>query len=327
MIVVSQSYDHLAYGLRVRADRAIPGLFTCPTEPADRADILVRFDAAAAEAVVAQATWSPHPTLVDSRLEDAYTARVDTRQSADGTWTMLEYCDGARFIVRSDGGALFVLPPPGMEHESVCTYLVNPVLALCLRFRGSTCLHASSVVIDDRAVLFVAPSGSGKSSLAYAFGRHGHRILTDDVAALQPGPEPVVHPGNPRLRLWPWTVDDLLGDVDALPRISGDWEKRRFDVPHFDPTPAAIAGIVVLKDFSPETILREAGTPVGLLALLSNVYLDHLMDVATRRRDFAMLARLVEQVPVAHLHRRSGLEHVDESVDAVIAWTRTFAAL
>jgi hypothetical protein len=322
--VVSQTYDHLAYGLRIRADRAIPGLYPCPAVHPAPDDVVVRFEPAAVEAVLAQSTWVPHPTLVDSRPEDAYTARVETRQSIDGLWTLLEYCDGARFIVRSDGSEIFVLPAPDMEHESVCTYLVNPILALGLRFRGRTCLHASSVVIGGRAVLFVAPSGSGKSSLAYAFDRRGYRILTDDVAALQPGDEPIVYSGYPRVRLWPWTVGELLGDAEALPRISADWDKRRFDVADFDPSPARIAGVVVLKGFGPETRLAPAQAQIALLDLLSNAYLDHLMDSRTRRRDFALLARLVEQVPVAQLCRRSGLEHVDDSVDAVLAWTRTF---
>lgn len=41
-------------------------------------------------------------------------------------------------------------------------------------------LHASSVALDGRAVLFVGPSGSGKSDLALRMIDHGFTLVSDD---------------------------------------------------------------------------------------------------------------------------------------------------
>jgi hypothetical protein len=54
-------------------------------------------------------------------------------------------------------------------------------------------LHASAVVKDGVAILLEGPSGTGKSTLAYAAGRLGFTPLADDAVYVQT---------RPRLRVW-----------------------------------------------------------------------------------------------------------------------------
>lgn len=56
-------------------------------------------------------------------------------------------------------------------------------------------LHASSVVLDDGAHVFVARSGTGKSTLAQRLVRAGARLLGDEVALVGNGGAEV-HPGQ-----------------------------------------------------------------------------------------------------------------------------------
>ena len=46
-------------------------------------------------------------------------------------------------------------------------------------------VHASSVVIDNKAVLLRGPSGSGKSDLALRLIRQGAALLSDDYVSLR----------------------------------------------------------------------------------------------------------------------------------------------
>lgn len=46
---------------------------------------------------------------------------------------------------------------------------------------GTLQLHASTVVIDGRAVAFTGPAGSGKTAMAFAMMARGARLLADDV--------------------------------------------------------------------------------------------------------------------------------------------------
>jgi hypothetical protein len=54
-------------------------------------------------------------------------------------------------------------------------------------------LHASAVVRDGTALLLAGPSGTGKSTLAYAAARGGLQILSEDTVFVQL---------RPRLRVW-----------------------------------------------------------------------------------------------------------------------------
>ena len=82
----------------------------------------------------------------------------------------------------------------------------------------------------------IAPSPSSavcsrKSTLAAALATRGCAVISDDVVALSRiADEYVVHPGPPRIRLWPDSVRALYGSTDALPRLTPAWDKRFLDL-------------------------------------------------------------------------------------------------
>jgi len=57
--------------------------------------------------------------------------------------------------------------------------------------RGGVLLHASAVSTRGRAVVFLAPSRTGKSTLTVALGRRGFHPVADDILGVIPSPEGV----------------------------------------------------------------------------------------------------------------------------------------
>ena len=55
---------------------------------------------------------------------------------------------------------------------------------LAASIQGYELFHASAVAMDDRVVAFVAPSGTGKTSLATQLAASGWPLVTDDVLAV-----------------------------------------------------------------------------------------------------------------------------------------------
>ena len=104
---------------------------------------------------------------------------------------------------------------------------MGPVIAFTLRLRGVTCLHASCVAVDDRAIALLGRPGAGKSTTAAAFAQLGYSVLSDDVVVLDDrNGQFRVQPGYPRVNLWPDSVHALFGSEDALPPITPTWGKR-----------------------------------------------------------------------------------------------------
>ena len=146
---------------------------------------------------------------------------------AGGAYLYITYWDGMKFWLNPEGSAVWAKWPETSSLEDAATFLLGPVLGFLLRLRGITCLHASAVVLDGRAVAFVGDAGAGKSTTAAAFARRGHPVLSDDVVALVER-EGAFHvlPAYGYLSLWADSVTMLYGPEKKLPSFSSNWDKR-----------------------------------------------------------------------------------------------------
>lgn len=89
--------------------------------------------------------------------------------------------------LRADSGSVthfnFALEPePASRADFWPAKVLIPVLNQCLFESGVAPIHASSVVSDEEALLFVGRSGSGKSTTAEMLISHGASALGDDRA-------------------------------------------------------------------------------------------------------------------------------------------------
>jgi hypothetical protein len=90
-------------------------------------------------------------------------------------------------------------------------------------------LHGSAIETRYGAVVFVAPSGVGKSTLAAAFYQRGYRVLSDDICVItMDQSKPIAYPAYPRIHLWP----DVLNQLEQeLPWLIGQAKVEKYGVP------------------------------------------------------------------------------------------------
>jgi hypothetical protein len=121
-----------------------------------------------AETIVCRRQRNGRPMLVVERSRRAYRVRAP------------RYGD---HIVSEDGRSVAcVVPRHGDWRWQRLLYAQS--LPLAAQLQGLNVLHASAVRVQDACVAFVAPAGTGKSTLAANLVAHGHRFLTDDVLAV-----------------------------------------------------------------------------------------------------------------------------------------------
>ena len=138
-------------------------------------------------------------------------------ERARGEVFELEYAEGATFVVDGLGTEVWASWSEALTVDDAATYLLGPVLGFLLRLRGTVCLHASGVVVGDRAIALLGPAEAGKSTTAAAFAKLGYPVLSDDLLALSDtGGTWVVEAGYPGLRLWPDSVGPLLAHDDPV---------------------------------------------------------------------------------------------------------------
>jgi hypothetical protein len=196
-------------------------------------------------------------------------------------------------------------------------------MAFNLRLRGLICLHASAIVINGGAVLFVGASGKGKSTLAALFGSHGHPVLTDDIAALRRDEGGIwVQPGYPALRLHPESLRAFGADRKVSP-IAPDWDKFLLYVDadglQFAQQPTPLARIYLLAERGEQPSLEPIPTLPAIPLLMENNYLAPVSQLHDYQRDFAVLAAAAASVPVRALVVPDGIDKLPSLYDIVIS--------
>jgi hypothetical protein len=200
-----------------------------------------------------------------------------------------------------------IVPGTDTADDTLRHVLIDFILPLLITHRGELVLHASGAALPGGAVLLIARSGSGKSTIAAALAARGARVVADDAIALrEDGDGGLVAIGAySGLRLWP--------DIQESSRP----DKRRINpgnsaIP-FAGVPVPVAGIYVL-DPSPSGPIRIDPLPPreAVMAIVSNAY---VLDCGDRDRLERQLDRVVgcaRAVPVRRLAFPHDASRLDE---------------
>jgi hypothetical protein len=318
-------FRYCAYGLKLSADRPIPGLLALPDRTGDAVDVRLWLD-----------SWPPSfstPHFLDNKPlwyasrtatpADAPNLKVWRLQGGQVYW--FRYRDGAEFLLQDQGRSIWARWYEPLTVEDAATYLLGPVLGFVLRWRGRVCLHASAVAVEGGAIAFIGRAGAGKSTTAAAFAQRGYAILTDDVAALSfDGQQFSVQPAYPGLRLWSSSVAALFGRSDALPRLvptHPTWDKRYLDLSQppyqFQQHPLPLRCLYLLgqrqSDSTSGQVIPVAARD-GAIALIANTYTNYLLNKTMRAAEFNLLWQLLELVPVRQFHPHTNPDCLAEAI-------------
>ncbi len=172
----------------------------------------------------------------------------------------------ATYLVEG-GGRVVVDPQVDPGAPDIRVFLLGSVLSVLCYKRGLLPLHASAVEVGGRALLLAGESGLGKSTLAAALVARGHRLLSDDVCALDPAAPggPLLWPSFPRLKLWEDAARQLSVGTGGLERSRVQLHKYHLPVGpgRFRAEPLPPAHVVLLRRVA---LPRDAGPrPLGPL--------------------------------------------------------------
>lgn len=287
------TFHHRAYELLIASELQLTGLplLDAAGAAADVSITLARDLPELEGATIRESWWQVSPSAF--RMEVAGVAAYQVEM-------------GRRILIRPDAGA---------DMAEVRIFLMGSAMGALLYQRGLFPLHGSAVETAWGAMVFVGPSGIGKSTLAAHFHRSGYRLLCDDVCAITRDGDgrPQVLPAFPHLRLKTDAVHRLYGE-DAHPLSRFDVDK--FVLPLGEGhalAPVPLGAVHVLTD-------AEGGDPSlqilrgfdRIQALADNLYRPHfLQGMQTRGEVLRLAGEIAQSAEVVQLSRRRDAAHLD----------------
>lgn len=229
---------------------------------------------------------------------------------ADGDYFHFNYEDCVDFICNKNATSVWGTWTAPIVLDEVALYLLGPIIGFMLRLRGITCLHASGIMVEGKAIALTGPSGSGKSTLAASFAAAGNSILTDDILPLVNINDLIqTQSGYSRLRLFSNSFKNLKKLPNSLPSLAPGWEKYYLDLStnnyKLHKAPATLEVIYILDwatgaANSPSITTLPGARSVPLLA--ANTYRNELLTSNMRMTEFIFLSNLANKIIIKKVH-------------------------
>jgi hypothetical protein len=314
--------SYFLYGLRVRANLPIPTLESSAAGSFVDLEVQLGLDPPWLDSV----RQNSLELFYVSRYREFGNPTLKIWKLPGGEFFLLRYWDGTQFVIDHRATVIWATWPEDLTIEDTATYLLGPVMGFALLLRGTICLHASAVAVDDQAVAVVGQAGAGKSTTAAAFAELGYKILSEDVVALSDRNGVFfVQPAYPCIRLWPSSVEALYGKADALPLLTPNWEKRYLDLTDngkkFQDEALPLEAIYVLGergDHLRNPFVEELPGKAGLVELIANTYDTHMMDAGMRAHEFEILNSVVHRVPLRRVVAHSDPAHLSKLCEVIL---------
>jgi len=226
----------------------------------------------------------------------------------------------------SGANRIDVDPAPGIDDPLLAFPLLGPVMALALHQRGLLVLHASGIAVGGKSVIFMGDKGAGKSTTAGAMIRAGHRLLTDDVVALDlSDPDrPMILPGFPQLKLAADAAGAIrLEQADVRPQVHPQIDKAQHRLRGGFAADAAPVSRLYVLERGGQASISPLASGAALPAIIKFSYITRFGRQALPD-DFAaahlrQCARIAGRIGVSRLEVPTGLARIDEAVAAIEA--------
>lgn len=203
------------------------------------------------------------------------------------------------------------------------SFLLGSAMGALLHQRGLLPLHASAVEMDGAAVIFSGTSGAGKSTMALHLVRRGHRLLCDDICAVDFSTgSPRLWPGLVNLKLWRTSLDTVGADHAGLQPVLPTMDKYKLPVPEVaDYRSFPLARFFLLEKNAGTTpsisVLPGAD---GVAALVSNTFRGQLVaPMEQSRRHFEQCVALHAAAMPSRFTRPWALSRLAEACLAIEA--------
>lgn len=272
----------------------------------------------------AEPARTPSQLLYESRLPGGlFTLAIHRRK--EGYW--IHFPGLADVFVDPLAGRISARQQPGLPVATLRHLLLDQVLPRVFSHTHALVLHGSTVLIGDRAVIFLGESGSGKSTLAYSFGQDGFAILGDDSVLVDlsgsDGPRVAASYAGCRLRADAVQALGLESSfTEPMAHYSSKLRLRPGQRDSSEPSPKLAAVFCLAPIGRGESDGRTEMTRLtggeAAIALVRNCFALDIRDSGRLKARLADATRVAAAVPLARLTYRQDFASLRPTRQAIL---------
>jgi len=294
-------YHYILCGLKVESDLAFPEL-TPWQGPGDRPfDIEFRLGAV-------EQYWGPDETGV--------------KFQANGRDKIVFNIERAGRVLIEAGKRVVFDPHAAADDDRIRIEFLGTTQSMLWYQRGYLPLHASALLVGDRAIAVGAHSHSGKSVLAGALIKLGCPLVADDMMVLDcSGKVPLILPGYQKLRLWKDATEQLGLTDAAIANAHFIPGKFVLATPAAPPdTPVPLTDIFILSGQRQGALSAERLGPVQALQYLlaATHWFDGARALGLQEQIFSAINAVVSSARVWRATAPQGLEHSLKAAESIL---------
>jgi hypothetical protein len=300
------------FGRVLTSDRPLPGLPVAPLSGDGHSPFWALTTEDSGNAVATHSTDAMPLGVLE------YSGGISVTLARAGDVHEIVVSDTGRFVLDADGHHIQHVAPADVDRPAVALDLIGAVLPFLLHRTGAWCVHASAVQTPDGVIAFVAPRGTGKSTLAAACVQAGCALVADDVVVMRTAEHGVsVTPTGLPLRMREATARAVgidAGAVDGWGKVRVSGTVAAQDLP--------LAAIYILHpiaaDILPERVHRAPRA--AALALLANGKISELLGQAGTADALTRCVSLASSSTSYDLGVPRDLSRLPTVVSALLSW-------
>ena len=277
------TYHYLAFGIPLISEIELPALLPLEKELDMEDPVYVRLGNVPAEL----STPGIH---------------ADTSAFCNASEMIYTITEKIRFYIAN--GNTIIIEPIADNYTENLIYFYSNALAAMLYQRDLVPFHVSGVfTAPGKVVLFAAPSGTGKSTLAVKLQELGYAPFTDDTAVLfiENG-KCYAQASYPMIRLWENTLDkQTLLSTHEKQKIYDDGDRDKFGFlfhQQFATEPAEVEQIIFLEKAGSEIQVKPIKNIDAFKALSDNVYRCYWIPALQKSKlQFTLISQILQIVP------------------------------
>jgi hypothetical protein len=283
--------------------------------------------------------WTGPPDVTLFSADDRFFSRTcpHSRSASDDWFVHMGLPNGGdylrwnglfEFFVARDGSRIACRALNGSSRQAFQVYLVSHVVSFALLKQGAEPLHATVVVIKNRAVGFIGSCGYGKSTLAASFLRIGHQLLTDDLLVVKhpdlSNGRLLAQPGPARIKLFPEAAKALLcRNFRGVPmNPSTDKLVIPLSIESAAARPVPLKALYILnppKSSKHDRVqIRVLNERQACLSLIENTFNTIVVSPERLRQQFDFAAALARRVPIKAISYPRRLQCLSEVTNAIV---------